>query len=119
MPVIQPGVLKKQAPSVSVLLCGLVLRAGKATIPINPAFNPTTFAYNVSFPNTTAVVTVTPTAQDSSAVIRVNEQTVISGMTSQPIYLNVGENTININVTPAGGGNPVNTYVVTVTRAAA
>lgn len=97
------------------ILSDLVIRSGRVTIPINPAFNPATFAYNASVANDITTVTVTPTAQDSSAVIKVNSQTVISGQASPPINLNVGSNTITVNV--ASTGDDQNNYTVTVTRA--
>lgn len=96
------------------VLSGLVLKSGKTTINPSPLFSPTIFSYTASVNNATAVVAVTPTALDSSAVITVNGQTVISGQ-SQSVNLNVGQNTIAIVVTT--DGNDRNTYTIAVTRA--
>lgn len=97
------------------VLSGLVLKSGKTTININPQFSPMNFPYTASATNPTTAVTVMPTALDSSAVITVNGQTVISGQPSQAISLNVGQNTITVVVT--SDGNDRNTYTITVTRA--
>ncbi len=96
------------------VLTALQIKSGKSTINYNPQFSPTYFAYTASVPNTTASVSVFPTAQDSSAVITVNGQTVISGQ-SVSVNLNVGQNTITVVVT--SDGNDRNTYTITVTRA--
>lgn len=99
----------------SAILSGLILRAGKVTVNLSPPFNPIIFPYTASVPNPTTAVTVIPTAQDSSAVITVNGQIVISGQASQPINLSVGQNTITVNV--VSSGDDQNTYTITVTRA--
>ncbi|PKM39732.1 MAG: hypothetical protein CVV03_12540 [Firmicutes bacterium HGW-Firmicutes-8] len=98
----------------SSLLSGLLLRAGKSTINLSPPFNPIIFPYTASVPNPITAVTVIPTAQDSSAVITVNGQIVISGQPSQQINLNVGQNNITVNV--ASSGDDQNSYTIAVTR---
>ncbi len=97
------------------VLSGFVLKSGKSTINYNPLFSPTIFSYSASVANATATVNVTPTALDSSAVITVNGQAVISGQPSQSISLNVGQNTITVVVMT--DGNDRNTYTITITRA--
>jgi sulfur carrier protein ThiS len=99
----------------SPYLSGLILKSGKATVTINPVFNPTTFAYNATVQNAITAVVVRPTALDSSAVITVNGQTVISGQMSQVIYLDVGQNIISVEVLSAVGVDQ-KTYTITVTR---
>lgn len=97
------------------VLSGLVLKSGKTTINLNPQFSRMNFPYTSSVSNATTAVMVMPTALDSSAVITVNGQTVISGQPSQAISLNVGQNIITVVVTSEG--NDRNTYTITVTRA--
>ena len=100
-------------PSKSALLSNLVLnlRGG-----ITPPFNSNTFSYTANASNTTANTTVTPTAQDSAATIRVNGTIVPSGGTSAPITLNTGQNTITVVVT-ASDNSDTKTYTVVVTKA--
>jgi hypothetical protein len=98
----------------SAVLSALQIKSGKTTINYNPPFSPTLFSYSASVANGITSVSVTPTALDSSAVITVNGQTVISGQ-SQSVNLNVGQNTITVVVTT--DGNDRNTYTITVTRA--
>jgi hypothetical protein len=84
---------------------------------LNPAFNKTTFGYTASVDYNTSFITVTPTAEDSSATITVNDIEVASGQPSPPIPLTAGTATdITITVT-ATSGAPQN-YVVEVTRQA-
>jgi len=71
--------------------------------------------YTTSVPNTTSSVTVTATAQDPTATIRVNGTIVASGAASAPISLAVGSNVINTVVT-AQDGITTKTYTITVTR---
>ena len=96
------------------VLSSLLLKVGRNTVNYTPQFSPTGFSYTASVDSVTSAMSVTPTAQDSSAVITVNGQTVISGQ-AQTINLNVGQNTITIVVT--ADGNDRNTYTITVTRA--
>jgi hypothetical protein len=53
-------------------------------------------------------------SQLGSAVVRINDKVVPSGMASQSIPLNVGPNTIKVDVTEFDG--TLNSYTVTVTR---
>ncbi len=83
---------------------------------LSPAFNQTTMAYTANVAAGVSTVTVTPTAESAGATILVNNTyTVASGGTSPALNLNVGQNTIIIKVTAAGGGSN-QTYTVTVTR---
>ena len=66
--------------------------------------------------NDVSSITVTPTAQDTNATIKVNGTLVASGTASAAIPLNVGSNTITVAVTSQVGGI-VTTYTVAVTRA--
>jgi hypothetical protein len=59
-------------------------------------------------------VTVTPTAEDGNATVKVNNIPVVSGSPSSPISLDPGSNTISIVVTAENG--TTKTYTVTVNR---
>jgi hypothetical protein len=65
--------------------------------------------------NSVSTVAVTPTVNESHAIVTVNGQAVTSGSPSQSINLNVGDNTISIVVT-AQDTITTKTYTVTVTR---
>jgi hypothetical protein len=96
---------------VSADLSSLVLSSSALV----PTFSPSTTVYSQQVSFNTTSITVTPTAADSTATIKVNNVTVVSGQASAPINLAVGNNTITVVVTPIYG-NP-KTYTVTVTRA--
>lgn len=83
---------------------------------LSPDFASGTDDYTASVGNSVSSVTITPTASHSGATITVNGNSVTSGAASGEIALNVGENTIEIEVT-AQDGTTTNTYTVTVTRA--
>ncbi len=96
----------------SSLLSNLTLSAGTLT----PAFNKNTLQYSANVDYDITNMTVTPSAENTQAVIRVNNVIVASGTASQPIPLNVGVNTITITVT-AYDGSSMTTYTITVNRA--
>jgi hypothetical protein len=85
---------------------------------LSPTFASGTADYTASVANDVIQVTVTPTAKDSGATIKVNTVDATSGEASGLIDLAAGTNTITIVVT-GSGGKATNTYTVTVTRAAA
>jgi hypothetical protein len=93
-------------------LSSLTLSSGTIT------FNPATVSYNVSVLNSAAALTVTPTASEPTAVIKVNGTEVTGGTASQPISLSVGSNTVTIEVISDNGAT-TKTYTLTVNRAAA
>jgi alpha-tubulin suppressor-like RCC1 family protein len=81
---------------------------------LSPAFATTITSYTDSVPYTVSSITVTPTANDTSAIITVNGTAVASGSASEPISLNVGANTVTIVVTSSDGVSvKTNTLVVT------
>ncbi|RYU91634.1 T9SS type B sorting domain-containing protein [Mucilaginibacter terrigena] len=89
-----------------------------------PAFDSNvTTGYTASVPNTTTSVTVTPTTNDadiSNLLVRVNGgsfNAVTSGNPSPSLPLNVGNNTIDVQVT-AQDGTTDKTYTLTVNRGA-
>jgi hypothetical protein len=99
-----------QAPA-SALLTGLTLSQGTLT----PVFASSTFNYSSSVDYSNSSITLTPIAEDSKAVIKVNGTVVASGTQSSPINLNVGVNNITVQVTAADGLSQ-NTYAIAVTR---
>ena len=96
--------------STNANLSALTISSGS----LSPAFAGTTtdYAANVSF--SVASVTVTPTVADPTASVTVNG----SSNLTDPISLNVGDNTITVLVT-AQDGTTTKSYTITVTRAAA
>ena len=100
------------ALSNNAALSNLAISAGTLT----PSFVPTTLAYTDAVSNATASITVTPTAADANATIKVNNVAVASGTSSVGIPLALGPNTITVLVT-AQDGTTVQTYTVTVNRA--
>ena len=90
-------------------LSNLVLSAGG----LAPAFASGTVSYTASIVSSTNTVTVTPTAADATATIKVNGNTVASGAASAPITLAVGSNPIATVVT-AQDGVTTKTYTVDV-----
>lgn len=102
-----------RAPSNSADLTSLELSDGA----LSPAFGIGTTSYSATVANSVYKLTVTPTAADLGATIQVNGNTTASGMLSQEILLDVGDNVIDLTVT-AQDGITTKTYTVTVTRAA-
>ena len=96
----------------SVLLTNITLSEGT----LNPIFSNDVIAYTVQVPNATASITITPTAEDTSAQIAIEGQVLSTGQTSNPIALvaNVPK-IINITVTSGHAGEQ-KIYSVTVTR---
>jgi hypothetical protein len=82
-----------------------------------PAFSPATLAYQTAIGALTSEVTVTPTASDAGATVRVEGTTVGSGTPSPPIALAPGASTPVEIVVRAKSGTE-KTYVVSVDRAA-
>jgi len=70
-----------------------------AEAPISPMFTPDNLNYSVSVPYSITNVSVIPKAQDIEATVNVNGKSTTSGQSSEPINLNIGENTITIKVT--------------------
>ncbi|MCY9597385.1 hypothetical protein PC41400_08855 [Paenibacillus chitinolyticus] len=92
-------------------LSSLSLSAGT----LNPAFAPGTTAYTVNVANSVNTVDVTPATADSTAFVKVDGKSVTSG-TASAVSLNVGSNTVEVQVTAQNGS--VKTYTLTITRAA-
>ena len=93
-------------------LSNLILSAGT----LSPTFTSATTSYTSTVANSVTGITVTPTAAQGNATIKVNGTAVASGSASQNIALNVGANTITTIVT-AEDNTTTKTYTITVTRA--
>ncbi|MEO6979583.1 MAG: cadherin-like beta sandwich domain-containing protein, partial [Mucilaginibacter sp.] len=104
----------RQQASGNALLNNIVLTP-KMTVKITTG--PGYRNYIVQVPNEVDSIKVTPTAQDPTAVIRVNGITIPSGAVSQSIGLFVGNNIINIVVT-AEDGTTTKNYIISVVRSA-
>ncbi|TSD67873.1 T9SS type B sorting domain-containing protein [Inquilinus sp. KBS0705] len=82
---------------------------------ISPGFDSGSTDYTATVDAGISSVSITPTAGNANAVIKVNNATVLSGHASGSIALAFGDNLINIKVT-AQDGITINNYTVTVTR---
>ncbi|MDR6121340.1 LPXTG-motif cell wall-anchored protein [Bacillus sp. SLBN-46] len=91
-------------------LSNLTLSAGALT----PGFSSGTYAYDASVGYAVQTVDVTPTVADAKATVKVNGQAGPSGA-AVTVPLNVGSNTITVQVT-AEDGKSVKTYTVNVSR---
>lgn len=92
-------------------LNGFSISAGS----LSPSFLETTTSYQVEVASGTETFIVTPVAAEGGAVIKVNGTVVASGSPSVAIPLNVGSNSILIEVTAQNGTSRM-TYSVTVSR---
>ncbi|RKP54029.1 hypothetical protein D7Z26_11610 [Cohnella endophytica] len=103
-----------RAPYSNASLNNLTLSSGS----LSPAFASGTASYTASVANSVSSIAVTPIVSDSTATMKVNGTVVTSGSASGAISLNVGSNSITIEVM-AQDGTTTKTYTVTVTRASA
>ncbi|MES2276520.1 MAG: MBG domain-containing protein [Bacteroidota bacterium] len=90
---------------------------------LTPAFDAAILAYTAAVSNGNTPIKVTPTAVGPGAIIKVRVNggayaAVNSGAASADLALNVGDNTIDVQVT-AEDGIAIKTYTITVNRAAA
>lgn len=92
-------------------LSGFTLSQGT----LSPVFSASQISYTASVVAATNSITITPTAAQANATIKVNGTTVTSGNASGNIALALGSNVITIEVT-AQDGTTTKTYTVTVTR---
>ncbi|RCX18733.1 F5/8 type C domain-containing protein [Anaerobacterium chartisolvens] len=105
-----------KAPDSSKLTNLVLNNTAQQCIVMQPTFNMNTTAYTATVPYDTASVTLTPTAEQGNAIIKVNGVAATNGQPSAPVSLNVGSNAIPVQVT-AGDSTSQTTYTVTVTRA--
>ncbi len=94
-------------------LASLVLSEGV----LSPLFSAETTVYNTEVVNSVNSITVTPTVDDSTAVVSVDDVNTISGSASQSIALVVGNNIIDVVVTAED--NSEKTYRININRRAA
>lgn len=100
--------------SLDTYLSTLVLNTPEGgPISLNPAFVQVVFSYTASVSNSITNVTVIPTAEESTSIVKVNNEIVSSGQPSGSISLNVGTNTITIDVI---GSASQKTYTIILTR---
>ncbi|MCC5910806.1 MAG: InlB B-repeat-containing protein [Clostridiaceae bacterium] len=92
-------------------LSNLILSQGT----LSPEFHYGITSYVANVANNVTNIKVTPTVADAGATIIANGYAVGSGQPSQAINLNVGENTVKVEVTAQDGS--IKTYTVIVTRA--
>lgn len=92
----------------SAYLSNLVLSNGNQIV---PAFSRAQYDYTATVVD--ANITVTPTAEDTQAAIKVNGTSTSSGQPSTDIPLVMGANVVKVDVTAASG---IKTYGVAVTR---
>ncbi|GKT29259.1 T9SS type B sorting domain-containing protein, partial [Aduncisulcus paluster] len=74
---------------------------------------PGNYDYTGNVPANASSVKIKPTAEDTNAVIKVNNEVVASGNLSQAIPISAGDNAVTITVTSATGGQTVQ-YNLTV-----
>lgn len=102
-----------RAQSSDATLSGFTISAGS----LSPVFAPATTGYTASVSNATTGISITATSNSGVSTITVNGVTTPSGVLSAIQPLTVGANVITVKVT-AEDGVTVNTYTLTVTRAA-
>lgn len=95
-------------------LTNLTLSAGA----LSPLFASGTPSYTATVGNGVAALTVTPSAADAAAAIKVNGASVPSGLASPALPLIVGTNVVTTVVT-SPDRNTTNTYTVAITRESA
>ncbi len=105
-----------EAPPTDSTLSSLTLNNGTTSVPSLPSFAKTITSYTASVNYDTTKITVTASASDSRATIKVNGVAVQQGQASQWIDLTAGGVTpVNVVVTPYIGDPQ--TYTINVTRA--
>ncbi len=91
-------------------LASLSTSAGALT----PAFSSGVTAYAMTVPNTTTQITVTATASNIYATLRVKNAIITSGQASPAIALDPGANLVDVSVVAEDG--TIRIYDITVTR---
>jgi hypothetical protein len=100
----------KRTLSSDASLKALTLSSGA----LSPVFAPGTKSYKATVATTVSMITVTPTVNDPKATIKIRNVPVSSGSPSQPLFLSMGDNTIDVKVTAEDGS--LQTYTITVRR---
>ena len=115
--------LSVPAASSDATLSDLVVNDGNADLTLTPTFASGMYTYTASVASTVAEVTVTPTKSDTGATIEYldeDDATLTDAGTDagHQVAVAEGDTVIKVKVT-AEDGNATQTYMVTVTRAAA
>jgi hypothetical protein len=95
-------------------LVSLTLSSGE----LDQIFQSSQLEYTATVGFLAASTTVTPTVEDTNAMVTVNGTAVISGNPSESIFLGQGDTVITVMVT-AEDGVTTRTYTITVTRQSA
>ncbi|MFJ8236266.1 cadherin-like beta sandwich domain-containing protein [Ureibacillus sp. NPDC094379] len=82
---------------------------------LSPEFAPSTTSYTATVGNSVSRIDVTATLEENTASLVIDSDSVTSG-NSTTVFLNVGENPINVTVTAQNGSTK--TYTITITREA-
>jgi len=101
--------------SPNALLAAIKLSPAAALV--NTGTTGSTTTYTASVANAVASVTVTPTALDARAAIKVNGAAVSSGAASGPVALAEGAATTINTIVTASDGTTTRTYAIALTRA--
>ncbi|WP_291400567.1 cadherin-like beta sandwich domain-containing protein, partial [Daejeonella sp.] len=99
--------------STNANLSDIILSSGV----LSPTFTSAIITYSANVENSINNLIVLPELADLTALVTVNGTAVLNGQASNPIALNVGSNTITVEVT-AQDGTTTKSYTITVTRAA-
>ncbi len=91
-------------------LKGLAISRGN----FDQAFAPEIKEYTVTVDKRVDSIAVTPTVNDSTAGVTVNDIATVSGKPSEPLQMDTGTNIIKVSVTSLAG--QTNTYIITVTK---
>ena len=105
-----------RAASNNALLSDFYLASTGGFLALSPDFAATTTDYTAMVSNERESLTVSPSVQHPQATVKINGSPVNSGKASSPIALNVGANTVAIEVT-AEDLTTTQTYTVAVNRA--
>jgi hypothetical protein len=106
--------ITRGAPTSEDRLSGLSV----ANATLSPSFAENTFAYTSSVNFSVSSVSLTAIAKDANASIRVNGELLKSGVSSEPISLVQGSNSIQVEVFGQDGSNTNSAYTITITRGA-
>jgi len=82
---------------------------------LTPSFASTVTSYTDVVGNNITSLTITPTTSDTNATVKINGTPVTPGVSSSPINLSTGSNSLNVLVT-AQDGITTRDYVINVTR---
>ena len=117
-------VVTRAATSTDATLSALALKDGSTAITLSPGFSSTTTSYTASVANAVDEITIVPEVNESNATYEIQDSggTALADADDMEdgfqVSLNVGANTIEVEVT-AEDTSTMETYTVVATRAAA